>query len=357
VAEKQDPVSEQAAALSKLGASKGGTARAANLSAEERSEIAQRAAEARWGNTVHFAPYSGVIHIGDISLACAVFEDGTRVLSQAELLRALGRNPEKSRRPSRDGTELRAPFLSADNLQEFITGELRELADQAFRYRCADDVQGNPSWGYRAEMLPLICEVYLEAAEKKKLAPNQRDVAKVAAILVRGLARVGIVALVDEATGYQDARARDALAKILEAYVARELQPWVKTFPTDYYREMFRLRDLEYPKSTVKRPRYFGVLTNDIVYKRLAPGVLAELKRVQDKDENGRPKHKLFQKLTSNKGYPQLREHLGSVVTLMKLSKDWDDFRDKIDRIHPKYGETMVLPFDDDMNDDSGTGL
>jgi hypothetical protein len=82
-------------------------------------------------------------------------------------------------------------------------------------------------------MLPLRCEVYLQAAEQKKLAPNQRDVAKAAAILVRGLARVGIVALVDEATGYQEVRARDALAKILEAYVAKELQPWVRTFPTD----------------------------------------------------------------------------------------------------------------------------
>jgi hypothetical protein len=356
VTEKQNPVSKQAAALSKLGASKGGTARAAKLSADERREIAQRAAQARWGQTVHFAPYSGEIKIGDISIACAVFEDGTRVLSQATVLRALGRNPEKSRRAARDSTELRAPFLAANNLQEFITDELQELAEP-IRYRAADDVQGNPSWGYRAEMLPLVCEVYLRAADKKKLAPNQRDVAAAADILVRGLARVGIVALVDEATGYQDARARDALAKILEAYVDKELQPWIKTFPTDYYREMFRLRDMDYPKSPVKRPRYFGTLTNDIVYRRLAPGVLAELKRVQVKDENGRPKHKLFQRLTTNAGYPKLREHLGSVVTLMKLSRDWNDFREKIDQIHPRYGDTMVLDYYGTGEPDDGIGL
>ena len=46
----------------------------------------------------------------------------------------------------------------------------------------------------------------------------------------RSLAKVGIVALVDEVTGYQDARAKDALAKFFEAFVAKELQPWVKTF-------------------------------------------------------------------------------------------------------------------------------
>ena len=158
----------------------------------------------------------------------------------------------------------------------------------------------------------------------------------------------------DEATGYQEVRARDALAKILEAYVAKELQPWVQTFPTDYYREMFRLRGLEFPHSTVRRPQYFGCLTNDIVYKRIAPGVLDELKRVQRRDDGGRPKDKLFQRLTQNVGYPKLREHLGSVVTLMKLSKTWDDFELKLDLIHPRFGDTMMLPFDDY---DSVTGL
>jgi hypothetical protein len=341
---------------SKAGASRGGTARAERLTAEERRRIAQRAADARWGQTIHFAPYSGEIKIGDIVLSCAVFEDGTRVLSQATVLRALGRNPEKSRRPGRDSGEMRAPFLAANNLQEFITPELQALTTP-IRYRAADDTQGNPSWGYKAEILPLLCEVYLLADEKNKLVATQRDTARLAGILVRGLARVGIAALIDEATGYQEARARDALAKILEAYVAKELQPWVRTFPADYYREIFRLRDLEYPKSPVKRPRYFGTLTNDIVYRRLAPGVLEELKRVQVKDDEGRPKHKLFQRLTANRGYPQLREHLGSVVTIMKLSRNWADFRSKLDQLHPRYGDTMLLPFEEDEASDPGTGL
>jgi hypothetical protein len=179
------------------------------------------------------------------------------------------------------------------------------------------------------------------------LRKSQTPASDAAEILVRGLARTGIIALVDEVTGYQEVRAKNDLAKILEAYVAKELQPWVQTFPTDYYREMFRLRGLEFPHSTVRRPQYFGSLTNDIVYKRLAPGVLEELKRVQVRSASGRPKHKLFQKLTTNIGYPKLREHMGSVVTLMKLSKNWDDFRLKLDQIHPRIGDTIPLPLDD----------
>jgi P63C domain len=135
----------------------------------------------------------------------------------------------------------------------------------------------------------------------------------------------------------------------------------VQTFPADYYEQIFRLRGMDYPKDTVQRPRYFGVLTNDIVYKRLAPGVLNELKRVTPRHESGRPKHKYFQKLTTNIGYPKLREHLGAVVAVMRLSRDWYDFRDKIDNLYPRYGEATQLHFsyneDGTEEEDTGKGL
>jgi hypothetical protein len=170
--------------------------------------------------------------------------------------------------------------------------------------------------------------VVLAARKQEAFHPQQKHIAERCEILVRGFARVGIIALVDEATGYQADRARDALATILEGFIAKELQPWVRTFPVDYYRELFRLRGLPFPSDTVRRPQYFGVLTNDIVYKRIAPGVLDELKRVTPRDEEtGRYKHRFFQRLTANTGYPKLREHLGAVVAVMKLSRDYDDFR------------------------------
>ena len=126
----------------------------------------------------------------------------------------------------------------------------------------------------------------------------------------------------------------------------------------DLFRAACRMRDLPFPTDTVKRPQYFGILTNDIVYKRLAPGVFDELKRVTPRDEEtGRHKQHLFRRLTSNTGYPKLREHLGSVVTIMKLSKNYGDFKEKLDQLHPKYGETMRLPFDYDDRADDGKGI
>src|SRR5262249_16440758 len=138
----------------------------------------------------------------------------------------------------------------------------------------------------------------------------------------------------------------------------KELQPWVQTFPPDFYRELFRLRGLHYPQFSVKRPKYFGHLTNDIVYQRLAPGVLDELRRVTPKDARGRRNHTTFQRLRTNIGYPKLREHLGSVVTLMKLSDDYKSFRRRLDQIHPRIGDTIPLPMEDYYrSEDDGKGL
>ena len=211
--------------------------------------------------------------------------------------------------------------------------------------------RGGRAIGYNAELLPVVCEIYLATRAAGKLPHNQAHVARSAEIIVRGLARIGIIALIDEVTGYQDIRARDALANILEAYIAKELRVWVQTFPDDFYREMFRLRGLDFRRDSVKRPQYFGHLTDDVIYRRLAPGVLDELKRVQRRTDDGKPEDKLFQRLTANVGYPKLREHLGSVVTLMKLSTEWEDFKVKLDQIHPRVGDTIALPFDlDDEN-------
>ncbi|MCH2456706.1 MAG: P63C domain-containing protein [Henriciella sp.] len=193
-------------------------------------------------------------------------------------------------------------------------------------------------------MLPKICDVYLKARDANSLHPSQVPMSIQADIIMRGLATVGIVALIDEATGYQKDRANDALAQIMEAFVAKELQAWVKTFPDEYYEELHRLRNLEYPPEKIgKWPQYFGVITNDIVYDRLAPGIKDALKASVPKDVSGRHKTQLHRKLTKELGHPKLKEYMASLITIMKLSSDYDDFKEKLDGIHEKYTEQPKL--------------
>lgn len=323
--------------------SAGGRARAEKLSPEERSAIAKKAAAARWEEVTEAICGSrdNPLTIGEYEIECYVLEDGTRVITQGSFLRALGRHERVRRTGTEEGLP---PIVQGKALKSFVSDELISRATPIpFRTPA-----GSKALGYNAELLPDICEVFLAARTAGSLPQNQHHIADRAELLVRGLARVGIIALVDEATGYQEMRQRDALAKILEEFVAKELQPWVKTFPPQYYEQMFRLRGLDYKKDTVRRPQYFGILTNDVVYERLAPGVLDELKRKVPKGSGGKAKARLHQQLTHETGHPKLREHLSSVVTIMKLSTNWEDFKMKIDTIHPKFGHTIPMNFDED---------
>jgi len=331
--------------------SRGGRARAAKLTPEQRKSISSEAARARWDQSISDVVCGSSdkpLRIGDAEIECYVLADGTRVITQSSFLMALGRHRRAF--VGRDAEEQLPPILRGKAIKPFISNEVAAEA-KPITFRLPGSGRAS---GYRAELLPEVCEVYLRAADAGVLPSNQEHIARQASILMRGLARTGIIALVDEATGYQEVRAKDALARILETYVDRELQAWVQTFPNEFYREMFRLRGLDFPNDTVSRPQYFGHLTNDVVYKRLAPGVLEELKKTQRRGDSGRPRDKLFQRLTANVGYPKLREHLGSVVTLMKLSDNWEDFKTKLDRIHPRVGDTLPLPFD---LDDRSPGL
>lgn len=87
-----------------------------------------------------------------------------------------------------------------------------------------------------------------------------KKIATISHIIIGALSTVGIIGLVDEATGFQQDRTKDALGKILNAYIAKELQPWTSTVPLDYYKELFRLRGIENFDCNVKNPGILGIL-------------------------------------------------------------------------------------------------
>lgn len=336
------------------GRAKGGLARAAALTPERRREIASAAARTRHNRPLLKATHSGVLEIADLKISCYVLEDGTRILSQRGLNEVFGLTHGGGVQGARDGGQKMPRFIGLKALEPYVSDDLTAGVSAPIRFTPPHG--GNPVLGFPATALPEICTVWLRAREDKALSNDrQLATAQKAEVLTRGLAHVGIIALVDEATDYQRDRAKEALAKILNDFIAKELQPYVPTFPTEFYEEIFRLRGLEFPAGSVKRPQYFGVLTNDIVYKRLAPGVLDELKRV--KAEVGRSRDKLFQRLTSNIGYPKLRERLGSLVTMMKLSDSWHDFLSKLDRLHPRLIQTTQMSFDYEKSSDDGKGI
>lgn len=322
----------------------GGLARARNLDPSQRQDIARQAARARWTaigkSKFPRATHEGPLNIAGQVLPSAVLDDHTRVISQRAFTGALGAPQGGSafaRRAAQGVAELPI-FLSDEALKPFISVELAASLASPVEYLPMHG--GRSAFGIKAELVPAVCDVWLKAREAGALTrKHQQRIALKAEVLMRGLAHVGIIALVDEATGYQDIRARDALAKILEAFVAKELQPWVRAFPPDFYKEMFRLKRVPYT-SDVKRPKYFGHLTNNLVYKRLAPGVLAELRARNPISESGRRKSTHHQWLTPVVGHPKLLHHLGKVTALMTISRDWAQFEAMLNKhlpIHKHY--------------------
>ena len=348
------------------GKAAGGTARTQSMTANERSDMAKKGAATRWEKARKMNSLPAVILKGeDLNLAgiiipCAIVAiDGqaepVRVLTETGITNALlGSRSGASKRLKKKSEEEGAPlplFLAPSQLNAFVDKGLREGPLRIIEYVDGDRIMR----GFNAEVLPAVCEIWLRAREAGALQNQQLDKAQKAEVLTRALARVGIIAMVDEATGYQRYRAKDSLAKILEAYVAKELQPYVSRFPPEFYQELFRLRGLSFPTGTVKRPQYFGHITNDIIYRRLAPGVWKELKAKVQKDEKGRAKHKLFQHLTPTFGDPRLEKLITRVTTIMEFSTSWEDFKLKLDAKVPAFNETMHLPFD--IRNDDGKGL
>lgn len=326
------------------GKAKGGAARAKSMSAEERSESAKKAADARWGAPK--ALYSGELSIGELTIDCAVLPDGTRVLSQRGIGRALGRGygGNSWRKKDDDDAAAKLPFfMNAKPLIPFVSNELAALANSPIEYRHGQG--GGVGHGINATALPQICEVWLKARDAGELSEVQKKVAAKAEIIMRGLAHVGITALVDEATGYQEVRDKQALQAILDQYLRKELAAWAKRFPDEFYQQMFRLKgwqrkDLSSPS---RRPGAAGMYTNDIVYERLAPGIVQELEVRNPKNAKGHRKGKHHQLLTEDVGHPALAQHVHALIALMRASSSWEQFMLLLNSAFPKKNDTMML--------------
>jgi hypothetical protein len=328
--------------------SKGGIARAESLSAEERIEIARKAAQARWSPDVPKALHEGILHIGEASISCAVIEGPRRLLTQSDVMRVLGRARQAKGRQYYDADVNMPAFLTAKNLKSFIPKDL-EVTSSQIEFRTT---KGMRAFGYPASILPKICQVFIDADDADALAHSQTHIATKARILIRALVGVAMDALVDEATGYQDVRDRLALQIILDEYLNKEFAAWAKRFPDEFYQQIFRLRGWKsgMPKpNTAHRPQIVANYTKDLVYARLAPGILRELEERNPIDAKGHRKAKHHQWLTEDVGHPALAQHLHAVLGLMRVSDSWDQFKRLLDRAFPKRGDTLQLPlFADD---------
>lgn len=329
--------------------SKGGKARADALPSERRSEIAKAAAAARWQQAAEENLPKVLCGSSDrpmripslnIEIPCYVIEGERRVFVQRGMVEALG----MARGSAGGGGDRLANFVSGERIRPYISNDISPVIVDPIRFRTPN---GSIAYGYDAEVLHSLCLAILAARRDGKLQKQQRHIATRCEHLISAWSLAGVIGAVDEATGYQYLRAKDAIERIIDRWLVKELQPWKKHFPAEYYKRIFELNEWEFDPTSTKRPGVIGHWTNDIVYDRLGPGLREQLHEYAGRDEKGRLKHHLTRFLTTAHGIPELKSHLDGVLALMRAASNWNQFKEMLRRSYPKPNTTLSMALND----------
>ena len=297
-------------------------------------DYASKGAKARW---IPKATHQGVLKIMGKELPCVVLEDGRRIIAQASIFKAFGRPARGSRSKSEDGSSIPG-FLDSKNLKPYINQEIYKVITPV-KYMGLNKTECS---GYIAEVIPTVCEMYLNAQKDGKLTSNQLKIAVISDLLIRSLATVGIIGLIDEATGYQQIRPRDALEAYLNKVLSKELASWCKRFPDQYYENIYKIKN--WPEFSISKNKYscVGHYTNDIIYSRLGNDVLEELK-TRTADSSNR----MHQWLSIDTGHPLLSQHMNAILGLQRIAIangfGWKRFVDMVDIAFPKKNHALEL--------------
>ena len=299
--------------------------------------------------------YKTPLVIGDVQIPCYVLETGQRVLSGGGMQKVLGYNGK-----GRAGNWL-INFTNSQKIKPHITEAIFSGLENRIPF-INPNSKGSVSvtYGYEATLLIDICDTIIEAKNSGDLKPKQLIYARNAEIIMRSVAKVGIIALVDEATGYQDLRPRDALQRYLDAFLLKEYAKWAKRFPDKFFESIFKMKGWSWEEAvSARKPQIVGKYINEIVYDRLAPKILDELRVRNPPNERGNRKAKHHQFLTPSIGHPKLQEHLTAVMGIQRIAGgSWRKFQDMLDKAFPRYGHTLPILFSElDDEDPKKPGL
>jgi len=361
-----------------LDASQGGQARAKKLTSHKKTEIARKAANVRWSKeesskqslckeseflpaktlsnnhetlarenidlerlkklsendvqpshgqsqSLPTAVFWGVLDLMSTQIPCYVLDNGQRIIGRTaanEMLTCIkgGGNFEQT--------------ISVKSLKPFLdfNGIINQLV--AFRVpeveRLGTDVKGMP-----ADVFIEVCRGFVAAlqasynrppdADYPPLTDRQKEMAVQASMFLAAVAKVGLDALIDEATGYQEFRAKDALEVKLRAYLADEMRKWEKTFPDQLWMEFGRLTN--WKGSIHKRPKYWGKIVMELIYEYLDPDVAQWLRENAPKPRGGQNYH---QWLSSQYGLQKLVQHIWQVVGMAKTCQTLPELKERM---------------------------
>lgn len=257
----------------------------------------------------------------NISIDCYVTDDGQRLLSLRGTARAMGL--------SGSGSVALLRNLNTNYLQPYLSDDLK---DWIYKANNNELYKVN---GYRTPFVPFNATLFVDVCKAYILAKNdgvfdsdgwekQSELADKLLAIMSAFAKTGIIALIDEITGYQELRKKDELQKLLEEFVRKEYLPWTKRFPNEFYEEMYRLKGWDYNGNA--RTPLVGKLTNYLVYDLMPEGVLEELQKRNPVDEKIHRRKYRHHQFLEETGIDYLDKHLISLINMMRAFDTWDEF-------------------------------
>ena len=261
--------------------------------------------------------HTGVIKLGEYDLPCYVVDNGgqiERVLTQREVVKLItgGRESGNLKR-----------YLKSRALEEVLPPEIVRDYDSNVLKINAGTYSIN---GVKASTVVDICNSYLKARQLGLLTPNQINLAEQSEIFISALAKTGIDAVIDEATGYQYFRKANELQEKLQAYIVDGYREWTKTFPKEFFMHLYRLEGKTPPLKDQPYPKRFGKYLMHYVYDTLDPEI-ADFLRDNNPNPSGKKHH--HQKF-SDFGHKALTDHLFSILGIIKASPNIDLFKQNL---------------------------
>lgn len=207
------------------------------------------------------AEHSGILILGEYEIPCFVLSNKKRVVTQREVVGLLTGN-------KKGGFDR---YTNAPGIRDFMPTKYVDTSHKDVTISFY--VNGKLAYGYEGTDIIDICNAYLRAREAKQLGPTQLHLAQQAEIFIRACAKVGIDALIDEATGYQAIRDADELQVKLKIFIAEELREWTKTFPSEFFMLLYKLEGLKPPQPIRTYPKRFGRHVMRFVYDTMDPDI------------------------------------------------------------------------------------
>lgn len=266
--------------------------------------------------------WPGELEVGGERLPVYVLDDGRRVISRTAATVYLTGIEKQGTLERYIGVENLKPYLPADFTEQLVAFTLPEVTNKEIR-------------GLTADSFLTVCRAYAQARDEGALSERQAEIAKQASIFLTACSRIGLLALIDEATGYQYERADDALRTKLKLFLEEEMREWEKTFPDELWREFGRLTHWTGP--VYSRPKYWGHFVNELVYGYLDRDVAQWLKENAPAPRHGQNYH---QWLSNQYGLKKLVEHIWMLIGMASACQNMSQLRQMM---ADRYGKQGVL--------------